>query len=247
MVEVERQLLSEDWRGLEERFRTALAHQGCRPTVWFMVAPTLGLAQERLDTMRRLLACDPLATLAYYNAALAANWIGQPEKALAFAEEGTRAAGGAPSIAGQAIRALVTLGRIEEARGEFAKSKWDSAGAAIAQLVLAAAAGEDIDALNKRLESGRNSDWNPELGSIALGLGEALAGDRAASNRPAAAMDARPGGPLNLLVFLTICQCGVPFDMDAAPNLKARIAEAGVRWPTPDLAAKLKRKDSAAP
>ena len=40
---------------------------------------------------------------------------------------------------------------------------------------------------------------------------------------------------------------GVPFDMDAAPNLKARIAEAGVRWPPPDLAAKLKRKDSAAP
>ena len=242
LVEVERQLLTEDWRGLHERFRAALEQQGCRPTVWAMVAPTLGLARERLAAMRRVITCDPLAVLPYYNAAMAANWVGQPEAALAFAPEGTRTTGGAPSITGQSIRALVTLGRLEEARAELANFKGDPAGAAMAQRVIAAAAGEDLGALEERLARERSSDWNPELASIADGVGEALAGDRAASNRRAARIDAQPGGPLNLLVFLAICQCGVPFDMDAAPNLKARIEEAGVPWPPPDLIAPFMRK-----
>ena len=50
-----------------------------------------------------------------------------------------------------------------------------------------------------------------------------------------AAIDARPGGALRMAASLTDCMCGVPFDLDATPNFKARIAESGLTLPTRGL------------
>jgi hypothetical protein len=38
-----------------------------------------------------------------------------------------------------------------------------------------------------------------------------------------------PAGGLLLAVLVTQCQCGAPFDLDATPNFKARLAESGLR------------------
>jgi hypothetical protein len=59
------------------------------------------------------------------------------------------------------------------------------------------------------------------------------AGDRATANRLAAAMDARPAGSFLLAVLTSGCHCGAPFDLEATPNFKARLAESGLRWPPP--------------
>jgi adenylate cyclase len=59
----------------------------------------------------------------------------------------------------------------------------------------------------------------------------AQAGDRETANRIAAEIDARPAGPLLLLVPIFFCRCGAPFDLETTPNFAARLAEAGLAWP----------------
>ncbi len=63
----------------------------------------------------------------------------------------------------------------------------------------------------------------------------AVRGDRGDANRIAATIDARPFGHVVLLQAIYDCLCGAPFDLDATPNFKARIGEAGFRWPPPTI------------
>jgi hypothetical protein len=58
-----------------------------------------------------------------------------------------------------------------------------------------------------------------------------LAGDRAEANRRAAAIDAQPAGPFALSVLTADSLQGAPFDLEATPNFKARLAESGLSWP----------------
>lgn len=44
-------------------------------------------------------------------------------------------------------------------------------------------------------------------------------------------------GPFLLAVMSTVCFCGAPFDLEATPNFKARLAESGLRWPPPSAIA----------
>jgi hypothetical protein len=80
---------------------------------------------------------------------------------------------------------------------------------------------EQLDRSRSRLDA-----W----GIVEIALAK-LTGDQAEANRLAAKLDARPIGPMLLAITIQYCQCGAPFDLDATPNLKARIAEAGLPWP----------------
>jgi adenylate cyclase len=60
-----------------------------------------------------------------------------------------------------------------------------------------------------------------------------LSGDRAEANRRAAFLDARPAGPFVLSVLTADGLYGAPFDLEATPNFKARLAESGLPWPPP--------------
>ena len=66
-------------------------------------------------------------------------------------------------------------------------------------------------------------------------MGYATIGDREAANRYAAMIDTKPAGPAFLLVAVKACQCGAPFDLEAAPNFAKRIEEAGFAWPPQEL------------
>lgn len=48
---------------------------------------------------------------------------------------------------------------------------------------------------------------------------------------PVDEIDARPAGPLQLMILISNCACGAPFALDATPNLAARLAEAALEWP----------------
>jgi len=61
----------------------------------------------------------------------------------------------------------------------------------------------------------------------------AILGRREEANRRAAAIDAQPAGAFVLGVVTAYCLCGAPFDLEATPNFKARLAEAGLPWPPP--------------
>lgn len=60
----------------------------------------------------------------------------------------------------------------------------------------------------------------------------AISGQREAANSYAAAIDARPYGPITLQAAVDACGCGAPFDLDRTPNYKRRIEQAGIVWPT---------------
>jgi hypothetical protein len=60
-------------------------------------------------------------------------------------------------------------------------------------------------------------------------------------------LDARPAGGLLLAILVTECQCGAPFDLDATPNFKARLAESGLHWPPPQTIAYPPRREAAKP
>ena len=61
----------------------------------------------------------------------------------------------------------------------------------------------------------------------------AVVGDRERANELAARIDAHPGSAVVLSLAVNICFCGAPFDLEATPNYRARIKEAGFPWPPP--------------
>ena len=61
----------------------------------------------------------------------------------------------------------------------------------------------------------------------------AVVGNREMANEAAARIDAIPGGGIVISHAVFSCFCGAPFDLDATPNYKARIEEAGFPWPPP--------------
>ena len=71
------------------------------------------------------------------------------------------------------------------------------------------------------------------LNDMALLIAEAVLGNREAANAYASKMDARFAGPFILTETVKDCYCGAPFDLDATPNFKKRIEEAGFHWPPP--------------
>ena len=58
-----------------------------------------------------------------------------------------------------------------------------------------------------------------------------MLGNREGANAYASEMDARFAGPFILAEVVKGCFCGAPFDLDATPNFKQRIEEAGFDWP----------------
>jgi adenylate cyclase len=87
--------------------------------------------------------------------------------------------------------------------------------------------------VHARLQGVERKDSKLKMWAIAYAAEAALSDDRAEANRQAAALDARPAGGVLLAVLVTECQCGAPFDLDATPNFKARLAEFGLHWPPP--------------
>lgn len=235
LIEVDRQLISDNWNGLGERLKSAVKSQGSRQSNWLPLAAIFGLAAERVEATRRAIVRDPLASIGYFNAAHSANWAGQPQLALDFVGAANRTMGGSPTITLQGIRAELALGQLQLAREQASTLDTFTVAGAMARLLLAAAQREDLTALRLELTQTRQRGWNPELWVAVDLLGDSLAGDVAAANRRAALIDAEPGGALKLASFVSVCQCGVPFDLSATPEFAARIAESGAPWPPLDL------------
>jgi hypothetical protein len=102
-----------------------------------------------------------------------------------------------------------------------------------AEVILGTATGESAPALLARLQTIDRSQSIYKFWGNADAVAAAVLGDRAEANRRAAVVDAQPAGPFLLAVLGADCLCGAPFDLDATPNFKARLADSGLRWPPP--------------
>ena len=74
---------------------------------------------------------------------------------------------------------------------------------------------------------------NPDADDWSSAHVAAVIGDRQRANEFAARIDTHAGSALVLSNLIYVCICGAPFDLEATPNFKARIEEAGFAWPPP--------------
>ncbi|HVR82026.1 MAG TPA: hypothetical protein VHF02_08080 [Luteimonas sp.] len=231
-IDVDRQVLTDDWRGLAARIDAALVHPGCAAPNWLpQFGAAFGYGARYLPLSGRIIACDPLDPSFRQRQAEAANLSGRPQLALDSVAAAERVMPGSAGLTMQSVRALVALGRIDEARALLATLDAKGEVYAITQAIVATAAGDSPASIRANLHKFDRRGTRFDAWSQADATVAALTGDRAAANRFAAAYDARPGGGLMLALLVVFCQCGAPFDLEATPNFKARLAESGLQWP----------------
>ncbi len=245
---VERQLVSDDWHGLADQIDAALKHPGCRNPDWLPVfASAFGYADRIEDLGRRTSACDPLNRINFNSRARAALAGGRAQQALAVFAAAEQARGGVPAHGLSRVQALLMLGRIDPARADLAAMDVMDESHYTAEVFVGAATGENAASLHARLQSMDRSKSIYQFWNNADAIEAALSGNRAEANRQAAVIDARPAGPFLLAVLTADCLCGAPFDLDATPNFKARLAESGLRWPPPQTIVYPPRVEPAKP
>lgn len=230
----ERQMLSDDWHGLAVRIEGALRQPGCSAPNWTPVfASAFGFGDLIEDLGARANACDPLNVINWSTRSWAARATGHPERVLDLQAEMARVAPGTRSSTGDKVVATVMLGRIDEAKKLLQTMEPEGEGYYLAEVITGRAAGEDPASIHARLRSVDRTTSRLKMWAIVDAVEAAQSGDRAAANQQAALLDARPAGGLLLAIVVTYCGCGAPFDLDATPNFKARLAESGLRWPPP--------------
>jgi len=229
----ERQMLSDDWHGLAERIEGALRQPGCSAPNWTPVfASAFGYGDLIEDLGARANACDPLNMINWSTRSWAARATGHAERVLELQAEMARLGpGNRSSAGGDRVVATVMLGRIDEAKKLLQTMEPEGEGYYIAEVITGRAAGEDAASIHARLQSVDRSTSRLKMWAIVDAVEAAQSGDRTAANRQAALLDARPARGLLLATVVTYCGCGAPFDLDATPNFKARLAESGLHWP----------------
>ncbi len=110
LIEVDRELVRPTWMSVPGRMETALEAAGCTQQMWLEVSPVFGFAAQQLARAERIIDCDPLNALNYYDAARAALWAGRHEEALALAEAGLQRVPDDPTLALTVVNALISSG-----------------------------------------------------------------------------------------------------------------------------------------
>lgn len=236
----ERQMLSDDWRGLSDQIDQALKAPGCNASNWMPVFASAFGRGDALDSLSaRARVCDPLSRINANTRLTVALATGHPQRALDVIAGFEKAIGVATFPSGKRAIALAMRGQVDEAAKELDAVNPGFAPDThfMARVVVDRARGRSPDELRARYKNldriaAKFSQWG-----VAELVAAANAGDRVEANRLAAAMDSRPAGPFLLAVMTTSCFCGAPFELEATPNFKARLAESGLRWPPPQTIA----------
>lgn len=231
MAELDLAFVSGNWRGLTGRLEQALAIDGC--TQWSnwltTIADVFGYADALRVRAKNLLACDPMRALGWFNFARATFVAGHSEEALQIAREGMLAApGGWLHLI--YVRALTANGFTAEAREVVSTLVQDRDDQLMMEALIAAYEG-DRDTIRRNVEELISIDGS---GMFYVPILYAWAGERDAVNQHARKMDARTLGPVALLQVAHWCQCGAPWDIEATPNLAAKLEEGNLPWPPPE-------------
>jgi adenylate cyclase len=225
ITRVERQLMSDDWRDLAVHMQAAMDAPGCNAPNWLPVVAGVFGEGDRVENLgARVYACDPLNSIQVTSRITSAMSSGNPRRAQALLQLRRGGAGLAQ------LRVALMQGQLEQARKLLLDAKAAGVNAYDAELLFTAASGGDVAAVR---QSPAARDWpgRGKLWQMNPMVEAALAGDRAEANRLAALLDARPAGALVLAVSSSLCLCGAPFDLEATPNFRKRLAEGALPWP----------------
>jgi adenylate cyclase len=226
VAELDFAFLSGNWRGMGRRLEKALADPGCRTDGnWSAtVANVLGYSAEYYRLAEKLLECDPLRNLNWFNAARARLWMGDAEGALQMAREGNEVAPGG-WLTMTLLQTLAANGLHDEAHGIIRAEISSENRATMFHTMIAAHQG-DRDRLAPLLES-----VDARQGNFMTTVAAAWAGRRELANAHAAAIDEHFWGPNLLWQLVQWCQCGAPWDLEVTPNFAAKVREANLTWP----------------
>ncbi len=233
----ERQMLSDDWRGLPARIDAAFSAPGCNASNWLPVfASAFGYGDAIESLGARASACDPLNFINFSTRAWVARATGSAQRVFDVMAAAEKVRGNPARNSAHVARAMMLQGRLDDARkllDGFGPDARDE-NYALALAVLGRARGEEPGVVHAQLQALDRTRSRYHQWWLADAVEAALSGDRVEANRRAAAIDALPAGGLQLAVLIVECQCGAPFDLDATPRFKARLAESGLRWPPPE-------------
>ncbi len=227
-VDFDRVLFSDDWTPMRDRIEKALATTGCPEPTWIEVAIGVGYAEASREFWERYQHCEPLSVSAPLKRAAVAVYLGEYEKALRTLDEAEVLLGNNAWFSFARQWALLAAGRHEEALAIAPEVLGDVAFFGMTAESLPLAMSGDVDAARAAMErwqaeNGRNLRTEIEI--------HAAMGDRDTANELAAEIDAKPGGPMMLMITVGNCACGAPFDLEATPNFGERIRESGLAWP----------------
>ena len=228
-AELDLAFISGNWRGLSARLERAMREPGCGGGNWAdTFGNVFGYSADLLERSYATLACDPLWTISWYNSARSALMAGNKLEALKLAREGSEIAP-ATWLSGILIRALLAHEQYDEARQELADRVHEEDAAYELEYLIAASEGNR--ALVESLSQQRKAD-NPDDFYTRL-LYAAWGGDKEEANRMAAAIDQHRFGAATLVQIAQWCGCGTPWELDATPNLAAKLEESGLTWSPP--------------
>ncbi len=227
ILDVERTLFSEDWSRLPAQIQKAMQPGGCPLMNWtYEFIGPFGWAEQIAEKSRETLACNPMDLAASLQLPFSLIWAGDPEAALHAVEEADNKGLSHPWLEDGRFWALLAAGRVNDPamRGPGPKGRtmlFDR------QILREALAGDPAVARQMAKEYWSRPDAD-NRSSLVLA---AVVGDRERANELAARIDAYPGSAVVLSGNVMYCFCGAPFDLEATPNYKARIEEAGFSWP----------------
>ncbi len=231
MIDLDLAYISGNWQGLDRRMERALNTPGCVSSNWIQViADVFGHSENHVERARRILACDPKRSLAWFNVARSTLRSGDSEEALRVAREGTEVAPGT-WLATALVRSLIVNGYYDEALVEI-DSRIDEEDLAVMFKALVAAAQGDQSRFDQLFEEFKlvNTAGHEWMIMVA-----AWGGHREEANHAAAMLDKHLFGPVTLAQLSQWCACGTPFDLEATPNLAAKLKESGLNWPPPSV------------
>ncbi len=230
ILDVERTLFSEDRSRLPDRIRKAMQPGRCPQMNWTRdsIGP-FGWAEQVAEKSRETLACDPMDLFASYYLAWSLIWMGDTEAALHAVEEAENKGLSYASLEDGRYWALLAAGHVNDPAVRGPGPEGSPVRLYPRQILWEALAGDPAVArqmAEKYLSRPDADDWS----SLVVA---AVVGDREQANEFAARIDASPGSAIVLGTTVSTCFCGAPFDLEATPNYKARIEEAGFPWPPP--------------
>ena len=227
IVNVEKTLFSDDWTALPALLQKATQPGECPQMNWtaeFVAA--YGWADQIVKKYRESLACNPGDRVSGFHLPYVLLTTGDADAAVKAAEDLQQSGNTHPWLEDVRFWALLAAGRVNDPLAAGPRPP-GSVMLYPRDLLRQALAGNTVKARElaaERINMPGADRWTSLMVS-------AISGDRQRANEFAAAADGEPGGIIVLSLAVFTCFCGAPFDLEATPNYKARIEEAGFAWP----------------
>ena len=229
-IEAERAEFSDNWSVIPSKLDRAFQTGECYAVNWVAsLAGIFGWATQISDHYKRLIRCDPLSGMYVAMGGQSLIWAGQADASVELSSHYLDTVGFDPWVHDMYLMALLAAGNYHDDPGAY-DTNAEGSFFQIPRRLYVYAMDNDIARARDMLETFQQTSSVDDMSLLTV---EAVLGNREAANTYARKLDSRFAGPFILAEVVKGCFCGAPFDLDATPNFKARIEEAGFSWPPP--------------